>query len=45
MTLKAGLLCLLHTAARGVVGTVLLIVTCVLCLLQSEGVSPAQRTV
>ena len=44
MALKAGLLCL-HTAARGVDGTVLLIVSCMLCLLQSEGVSPAQRTV
>lgn len=41
MARKAGLLCLLHTAAHGV----LLVVTCVLCLVQSEGVPPAQRTV
>ncbi len=45
MALKAGLLCLLHTAAQSAHGTVLLIVTFAFCVLQSEGISPAQRTV
>ena len=45
MALKAGLLSLLHTAVQGVDGSVSLVVTWVLCLLQSEGIPPAQRTV